>query len=811
MPLTKATQNVVEGIVSTGSTGVSAGSFVVGQQYKITSLGTTTQAQWNTIAGTTGQTYVVGSLFTAATTGASSGNGAAAVARTLANRFADVVNVLDFGADPTGAINTTSQINAAINYGIQNNKTVYIPSGTYQFDGYTNTSTNAFDVSIIGDDGNEPTLIANSAAANAGLTMLNFPDTRYSNVTGLTLSGDVNVGQSFFTLTSVAGLSVGMVIQISTSREWYNGSRYDALTGTGKFCGEIHKIVGIVGNKVYIEDYTRDVYSPTDTSYDIVIRAWNPCKVTIKNINLESPYPPAGITSVGIQIQQSVNSIVENVKLKGFTQRCISDKLTINSKYTNIVFEQTASMPNSGVNGYGLATDGSLGLILDGLKSNGQRRSFDADCIDGIPSNGSAPWIYPGINGPARDWQVTNFVVNGGGAWLPSDLNPSAFSFGIGMHGGSENGIISNGYITDCTTGINCRGRNTTIDNVVFSGPFSTVISIYEDAAGLTVQNCTYDSLAYPNKNSLKVYTITVTNGGSGYTTAPNVVISPPASGVTATATATISAGAVTAITVNLGGSGYTEPPSISFTGGGGSGAVARPVMDFVTPASGCDTFVSFGINSSTGFVNYDIPIVIQNNIVKGIIERFSYFWPETSNSYAENIIIKDNRIETIARNGGTCVIFDAGTTVNLNTAQIVNNNVKVITGIVLEYDSNLILGVAKQTYPDVNVFIDNAYFVKIPDDAVVKIPKVIRSGDRLLASLNIRNSAATLIQIVPTSTSFTILAGSSTGINVSANGPSLNGTTGVDTNVTFGLFDGDLWIENRTGSERDYRIQVIG
>ncbi len=128
MPITKATQNVLEGIVSTGSTGISAGSFVVGQQYKITSLGTTTQAQWNTIAGTTGQTYVVGSLFTAATTGGSSGNGAAAVARTLADRFADVANVRDFGAVGDNITDDSDAFNSAI----AASRTIIVPSGVYR-------------------------------------------------------------------------------------------------------------------------------------------------------------------------------------------------------------------------------------------------------------------------------------------------------------------------------------------------------------------------------------------------------------------------------------------------------------------------------------------------------------------------------------------------------------------------------------------------------------------------------------------------------------------------------------------------------
>jgi len=50
---------------------ISSGSFVIGQTYIITNLGTATslQAKWNTAAGTSGITYAIGSTFTAATNG----------------------------------------------------------------------------------------------------------------------------------------------------------------------------------------------------------------------------------------------------------------------------------------------------------------------------------------------------------------------------------------------------------------------------------------------------------------------------------------------------------------------------------------------------------------------------------------------------------------------------------------------------------------------------------------------------------------------------------------------------------------------
>lgn len=70
------------------------------------------------------------------------------------------------------------------------------------------------------------------------------------------------------------------------------------------------------------------------------------------------------------------------------------------------------------------------------------------------------------------------------------------------------------------------------------------------------------------------VTTITVSDGGSGYTSAPTVVIT-GGGGSGATATATVVGGEVTAITVTAAGAGYTSAPTISFTGGGGTGATA--------------------------------------------------------------------------------------------------------------------------------------------------------------------------------------------------------------------------------------------
>ena len=84
-----------------------------------------------------------------------------------------------------------------------------------------------------------------------------------------------------------------------------------------------------------------------------------------------------------------------------------------------------------------------------------------------------------------------------------------------------------------------------------------------------------YLNSSYNCVNSSSI-TITKATGGSGYTSAPSIVVVPAAGdlGLNASATATYSAGAVTAITMVNNGSGYNLLPTIKTVGGGNPGTI---------------------------------------------------------------------------------------------------------------------------------------------------------------------------------------------------------------------------------------------
>jgi hypothetical protein len=68
----------------------------------------------------------------------------------------------------------------------------------------------------------------------------------------------------------------------------------------------------------------------------------------------------------------------------------------------------------------------------------------------------------------------------------------------------------------------------------------------------------------------------TITNGGTGYTSAPTVTVnSSTGSGAVLTATVDVQTGTVTSITAESNGSGYTSSDTVTISGGGGTGATA--------------------------------------------------------------------------------------------------------------------------------------------------------------------------------------------------------------------------------------------
>ena len=82
------------------------------------------------------------------------------------------------------------------------------------------------------------------------------------------------------------------------------------------------------------------------------------------------------------------------------------------------------------------------------------------------------------------------------------------------------------------------------------------------------------------NNYKLEVKSVTVISGGSGYTIAPQVVVTGDAT-TQATMTATVNtAGVVTGISVVTAGSGYITTPTLTISGGNGTGATAVVVLE---------------------------------------------------------------------------------------------------------------------------------------------------------------------------------------------------------------------------------------
>ena len=146
---------------------------------------------------------------------------------------------------------------------------------------------------------------------------------------------------------------------------------------------------------------------------------------------------------------------------------------------------------------------------------------------------------------------------------------------------------VGSGWATNIATAVSTRfaspGTFTNPDMTVWQ---SSVIIINDPTSGYSAWNGT----VFVKAGGVSIV-ITLTNGGTGYTSVPTVAIT-GGSGTGATAVATIGTPQVTAVNVISGGSQYGPAPAVVFAGGGGTGAAATANID---PRGVLTTNLTFG------------------------------------------------------------------------------------------------------------------------------------------------------------------------------------------------------------------------
>jgi len=165
--------------------------------------------------------------------------------------------------------------------------------------------------------------------------------------------------------------------------------------------------------------------------------------------------------------------------------------------------------------------------------------------------------------------------------------------------------VAVSGDVSLTSTG---TGNVTFANNSTVGGLFSASATNGNVTANV-LGNIATGTITVPTTSTL-LTSISVTNGGTGYTAAPTVSII-GGGGTGAVATATFSGGSVTGITITNVGSGYTSAPTIVLTGGGTNPAAVA------TASALLSNFVSgLTIPSSSGGAGYQTTPTVRSRLL---------------------------------------------------------------------------------------------------------------------------------------------------------------------------------------------------
>jgi hypothetical protein len=506
-------------------------------------------------------------------------------------------------------------------------------------------------ITIDGDNntitvGNEDVVITNSAVTiGSGVTISatasginSAPNVLYVAKDGIDTNNGTSIDNAFLTISAAVGAaSSGTTVKVLSGK--YAESNPISIPA----------FVSVVGD----DQRTVEVSGLTTTSDIFHVRKGT----KLANMTFKDHEAPAAAVAF-----PTGDDIAENVgggKWKGpYIQNCTSDTTTGTGCY--IDGDQAQLLKAMNIDAFTQYNQGGVGVAVTNggfaqlvslfticcneavtCDKGGQADIANSNCsfgTYGLVARGTSDLQYTGVVTSSAAVSQANVIVNvstpekniSGFAYdhitgIATVTTSSAHDFLVGM------GVTVAGVGMTCTYGTKTYPYRMPYIFEVESIPSTTSFSInvgvstvsHQYVSGGTVSidvDRPYDGqLAYFDTLYNRVQTITVTDGGSGYTLTPTITVDDPTgpTGETCTAYATLSGTTVSTITIISSGSQYTSAPNVTISGGGGSDATATASIQPIY----------YTINSSTPVVSGISTLTLSSNLLNTVgVGSTAYF-----------------------------------------------------------------------------------------------------------------------------------------------------------------------------------------
>ena len=284
---------------------VTAGAFVIGDTYLITSIGTTNFQLIGASANEVGVHFIA--------TGIGSGTGTAQFSRTAQARLQDFLSAKDFGAVGNGIVDDTFALQTALTAANLNNKTLFIPAGIYVTTSQltVNGTTSKKYLTVLGEskgaDGLQGTIIKYIGSPSSSVSVLEARNISTASFSNLQFFANDLAGKAF-TCVPDAGVNYasgyyfqnvlfekatqyGFYISGSSVGDRFNFQSCDFSYNpigfyTGNFNSLSHAFTACAFNKsqygIYINGGSFSCYScefSQQSISDIYIQACNACSI----------------------------------------------------------------------------------------------------------------------------------------------------------------------------------------------------------------------------------------------------------------------------------------------------------------------------------------------------------------------------------------------------------------------------------------------------------------------------------------------------------------------------------------------------